>query len=243
MSNAFSGPFDIIVQAGQSNAEGCGLGPAAEPYVPSEQILYMNKDLSISVAAEREIDGKLWSDFSLFFAREYVRSGKLAPSRKVLILRTAVGGTGFSDKRWGMTDDLFLKMVEMIRHAKTLHEDSRFVAFLWHQGETDAILNATYETHYKNLSGLIDAVRAETGVENLPFVAGDFVQHWKKQNLAICEPVVTAIRHVCRDKGGQFVETEDLASNDQSVGNGDVIHFSTASLETLGKRYFEAIFG
>ena len=243
MSNVFSGPFDIFVQAGQSNAEGCGQGTAAEPFVPTEQILYMNKDLSLSVAAERELNGGLWSDFSLFFASEYVKAGWLDPSRRVLILRTAVGGTGFLDRRWGMTDDLFLQMVKMIQHAKTLHEDSRFAALLWHQGETDAILTASYEGHYNNLSGLIDAVRAETGVSDLPFVAGDFVQHWKRQNMGICEPVVTAIRHVCRDKAGHFVETDGLMSNDQTIGNGDHIHFSTPSLEILGRKYFEAIFG
>ena len=32
--------YDIILQAGQSNADGYGHGPAANPYVPDERILY-----------------------------------------------------------------------------------------------------------------------------------------------------------------------------------------------------------
>ncbi|MDR1630180.1 MAG: sialate O-acetylesterase [Oscillospiraceae bacterium] len=243
MQNEFSGPYDIIVQAGQSNSEGCGLGEAAEPYAPDERILYLTSHLVLAPAAERERDGQNVSDFSLFFAREYVRAGRLAPGRRMLILRTAVGGTGFLDKRWGKQDDLFLNMLSMIRHAKGLHPESRFVAFLWHQGETDATLKATCEGHRQNLAGLLDAVRTETEAPCLPFVAGDFVQEWKGQNLAVCEPVIAAIRQVCQDKNGRFVETGDLFSNNQQIKNGDTIHFSTASLETLGKRCYEAIFG
>lgn len=242
MENQFSGPYDIIVQAGQSNSEGCGLGEAKEAFVPSDEILYLTSDFVLAPAAERQRDGQNVSDFSLFFAREYVRSGRLAQGRRVLILRTAVGGTGFLDKRWGKEDDLFLNMLAMIRHAKGLHPESRFVAFLWHQGETDATLHATYDGHRQNLAGLLDAVRAETQVADLPFVAGDFVQDWKGQNTAICEPVIAAMRQVCSDKNGSFVETEDLPSNNQQSGNGDTIHFSTASLEILGKRYYEALF-
>ena len=33
--------YDIIIQAGQSNAEGWGLGPTSEPYTPTSDILYM----------------------------------------------------------------------------------------------------------------------------------------------------------------------------------------------------------
>ena len=30
--------FDIVIQAGQSNANGCGLGPVSEEYQPTEKI-------------------------------------------------------------------------------------------------------------------------------------------------------------------------------------------------------------
>lgn len=30
MRDEFKGPFDILIQAGQSNAEGCGLGPRSD---------------------------------------------------------------------------------------------------------------------------------------------------------------------------------------------------------------------
>ena len=33
--------FDIIIQGGQSNAEGGGLGPVEQEYQPNDKILYL----------------------------------------------------------------------------------------------------------------------------------------------------------------------------------------------------------
>lgn len=232
--------FDIIIQAGQSNAEGCGLGTATTPFLPNDNIWYFNGDFSISMAQERTAWNEIIGDFSLSFASEYIEKGLLKDGRKLLILRTAIGGTGFSDKRWGMEDDLFLRMMEMIKTALALNPDNKLVAFLWHQGETDAILNATYEMHYENLSNLVNAVRSTFGYPNLPFVAADFVDHWKKDNLVVCEPVVKAISDLCATIGNaKFFETSELLSNDKKVGNGDTIHFCRESLNQLGVEYFK----
>ena len=238
--------FDIIIQAGQSNSDGTGYGPAEEPWFPTEDVWYLNFDNTLSLAREAVNGNEIQSNYSLSFAREYLAKGLLAEGRKLLILRTSIGGTGFLDKRWGMTDDLYLHMMEMIRTALALNEENRLVAFLWHQGETDAILGADFDTHYGNLMGLLRSVREEFNVPRLPFVAGDFVQQWKKDNWDICVPVIDAMRAVCRDCGsGAFVETNGLLSNSQQprpvpLGWEDTIHFSRNSLYLLGQRYFEA---
>ena len=237
--------FDIIIQAGQSNAEGCGLGPAGNPYAPNDTVFYLNSDMSITQATEAVHGNYICSNFSLSFAREYLQGGHLAAGRKLLILRAAVGGTGFLDNRWGMTDDLYLQMMEMIRTALALNSENRLVALLWHQGETDAILFATHDQHYQNLSGLIQSVRDTFSVPDLPFIAGDFVSDWKMKNMEICGPVVDAIRAVCRDCApGGFVETADLPSNNQEsypkpADFNDDIHFSRQSIYQLGIRYYE----
>ena len=36
--------FDIIIQAGQSNSEGCGVGDVENPYTPNDSIWYLNND-------------------------------------------------------------------------------------------------------------------------------------------------------------------------------------------------------
>lgn len=233
--------FDIIIQAGQSNSEGCGLGDAENPYSANDNIWYLNNDFSISMAQERILGNSIVGDFSLSFAREYVESGKLMTGRKVLIIRAAVGGTGFLDNRWKPNDDLYLRMIEMIKTAISMNTKNKLVVFLWHQGETDASLNADFQTHYNNLSTLINNVRTIFDCENLPFIAGDFVQHWKTENMEICTPVINAIKEVCLTIGNSaFVETTGLQSNDQKIGNQDTIHFCREALYQLGMKYFSA---
>ena len=240
--------FDILILAGQSNAYGSSFGPAEAPYCPDGRIWYMNEDGTISLAAEAVEGNGIRACFALSFAREYVNAGKLAEGRKLLILRTAAGGTGFSDNRWKLTDDLYLRMMDMTRTALALNPDNRLVAFLWHQGETDAIRRATYDFHYHHLSTLLSTVRETFRAPALPFIAGDFVHHWKYNpaNLDACFPVLDAIHAVCRDfEACAFVETDGLDSNAQGKNppesrKYDDIHFSRDATYELGKRYFAA---
>ncbi len=70
-------PFDVIIQAGQSNSEGCGFGPADLPYEPNERVMYMNRDDTVSMAVERVERGAVQTNFGLSFAREALyRLGK-----------------------------------------------------------------------------------------------------------------------------------------------------------------------
>ncbi len=238
--------FDIIIQAGQSNSEGYGFGPADSPYAPDGRIWYMNENDTISLAVEKVAGNGIQANFALPFAREYVNAGRLAEDRKLLILRAAVGGTGFLDNRWKLTDDLYLHMMEMIRTALALNPENRLVALLWHQGETDAGCHATYDQHYNHLKTLVESVRTAFDAPDLPFIAGDFVHDWRDANIEICTPVLDAIRAVCNDcTPAAFVETDGLKSNAQAEidhplgwGNGDTIHFSRRSIYELGERYY-----
>lgn len=238
--------FDIIIQAGQSNSEGYGFGDVEDPYQPNDLVWYMNGDFTLSCAAEVVKGNEIQSTFVLSFVREYINKGLLKEGRKLMILRAAVGGTGFLDNRWNMTGDLYLRMMEMIRTAVALNVENHIVGFLWHQGETDALCNAPYETHYNHLMGLLRSVRDEFNIPEVPFVAGDFVPQWKTENSKICTPVIDAICAVCRECGhGAFVETEGLLSNMQELhrnplGWEDHIHFSRKAVYDLGKRYFDA---
>ena len=231
--------FDIIIQAGQSNSEGCGQGETSSPFVPNEKILYMYGDFSISIAEEHKWDKEPIGNFSLSFATEYLANDKLQDGRKLLVLRTAVGGTGFCDKRWGIGNDLFIRMMEMTKAVLALNKKNKLVALLWHQGETDA--GGFRDVHYKNLTTLVNTVRSTFNFPCLPFVAGDFVNEWKTANLAACEPIIAAIKDTCTDIGNaRFVETSELLSNNQQIGNGDTIHFSKEALDILGRKYFVA---
>lgn len=237
--------FDIIIQAGQSNAQGCGFGAVEDPFAMSADVLSMTDDFTmgftIDFSHEEVWGNEVVANYAIPFARQYIRDGKLAAGRRILILRTAVGGTGFLDNHWKLQDDLFLRMMEMIRTALSLNPENRLIALLWHQGETDASFGADTGTHYRHLSTLVKAVRDTFSCDSLPFIAGDFVSEWKNANIEICLPVIQAIKDVCSDIGSaRFVETADLQSNNQKVHNGDTIHFCREAQYSLGLRYYDA---
>jgi hypothetical protein len=254
--------FDIIIQAGQSNAEGSGKGNDARyAFFPNENIYYLTGDLPETVfvsphgyrqqltgaggnshiviaPAEAEAGG----DFALAFARKYMEDGHLRQGRKVLIVRAAVGGTGFLDGNWKIGDRLQRRMTLFTETALTLNRSNRLVAFLWHQGENDIICGSDEQTYFGHFSSLINDLRNWFRVPALPFAAGDFVPDWKEHRVNEEQwlPVVCALRDAAGRLGGCFVGTEGLPSNDQVLRNGDSIHFSKGALYDLGARYYQA---
>ena len=160
--------------------------------------------------------------------------------RKLLIIRAAIGGTGFVKKQWGVGDQVYLKMIEMADFALSLNEENRIVGVLWHQGECDAFEKNEPNVFKQQLASLIQDIRKRYG-ENLPFIAGDFVSEWKQKNISDCEPIVEKIREVLGEtEYTAFVETSDLLSNNQKNANGDDIHFCREALYILGRRYYDA---
>ena len=239
--------FDIIIQAGQSNSEGYGYGTVDKPFEQDEHIWYLNSDFTISQAAEVVWGNNAICNFSLPFSARYIDAGLLKKPRQLLIIRAAVRGTGFSDNRWNIGDDLFLQMIKMTKTALSLNKENRLIAFLWHQGETDVLNNVSYDKYYECLSKLINTVRSTFDRENLPFIAGDFVQQWKNVNLSICEPIRSAAIDLCENIGNAaFVNSDGLTSNAQDNEidtENDTIHFSRRALMELGGRYFDEYLG
>ena len=237
--------FDILIQAGQSNSEGYGFGNVCNPYEVNDRVWYFNSDGTFQMAQEKVANNAIQSNFALAFARKYIKEGLLGEGRKLLILRAAVGGTGFSDNHWKATDDLYLHMMEMIRTVLALNPENRLKALLWHQGETDSDNQVTYAYYHEHIAALIQNVRTAFSVPDLPFIAGDFVQLWKSKRAENCAPVIDALRHVCSDAHSAFVETDGLDSNLEDgyphpFGWADDVHFCRRAIYQLGERYFAA---
>lgn len=255
--------FDIIIQAGQSNAEGCGRGPVTEEYIPDDDICYLirpftlfetivdkgewklllewgDKPPEIDIADERVDENGKRGDFSLSFAKLYKSKGYLNEGRKLLIIRAGVGGTGFMKKYWTMDGKCYRNMIELIDLALSLNKENRIVGMLWHQGEHDAFEGNTRETFENQLTACFNSVKERYSLSDLPIIAADFVNDWKSKNIESCEPIVSAIRRVVDNFGGAFIETADLLSNSQANGGDDDIHFCREALNELGRRYFQA---
>ena len=109
--------YDIIILAGQSNASGCGRGQTE--WTPDSDIWLLNapKEVSVedgkiktvffdepfemSIADERvTVDEGKVGGFYLSFAKAYKDSGRLEEGRKILIIHSAIGGTGFLQGNW-----------------------------------------------------------------------------------------------------------------------------------------------
>lgn len=249
--------WDIIVQGGQSNADGNGIGSVINEWVPSPNVFYLeaekdgcmidgnvsmrfpDKPLIFKPAEERYINNVYFGDFSLTFAKQYEQE-LLATGRKILIIRAAVGGTGFIRKHWGLQDVLYQKMVEMTQWALKQNEENRLIAFLWHQGEEDVCQHNNPEDYKFQLRTMVRDFRERFG-NNVPFIAADFVNEWKYKNIESCQPITDKIQEIVQEEGrSYFVDTAGLLSNNQKNGGGDEIHFCREALHELGYRYFNA---
>ena len=250
--------YDIFIQAGQSNAEGYGHGPVAKAYTPDPRILYLKSrktlpaapapedydpadPFEICVAEERPVpehpEDKV-GDFSLRFAKRYVEEGLLEPGRKVLIVRAAVGGTGFLKHFWQVGDFLYERMLRLIDAAVDSAEGNRLMGLLWHQGEHEAAFLNDPQRYHSQLKAVLESVRQRYDMPDLPIICGGFCKEWADKNQPACDEIMAVIRNVAEELNGQYVETGDLRSNNQKTGDGDEIHFCREDLQELGRRYF-----
>lgn len=148
--------YDIVILAGQSNAEGNGKGEAENRYEKDERVLWLDDDshphyepnsdilivtpatkIDVFTAEDRIENAENSGNFAHAFAREYVKSGKLQIGHKLLIVDAAVGGTGFWRKEWGVGNVLYRRLCDLTDAALRAGK-GKIVAFLWHQGEHDA---------------------------------------------------------------------------------------------------------
>ena len=99
--------YDIIILGGQSNAEGYGLGPTEESFVPDDRILMMRdkgpygyieqpdgtKPFIVTqpytfvteTAREKIENGEVQGSFWLSFAKKYIEAGLLDEGRQLLM--------------------------------------------------------------------------------------------------------------------------------------------------------------
>ena len=260
--------FDIILLAGQSNGEGYGLGPVDSEYTETEQILMLSDTYpygykvdeagvtymdavsptitEISIAKELENENGKIGNLGLVFSKEYVNTC-LQNGRKVLLVKAAVGGTGFEGKQWKKGETLYSRMFSMVDEVLQLNPENRLVAFLWHQGEHEVCdepqdgFEAQEKKYFDNLKDLVDTVRSRYNLPKLPFVCAGFVDNWSDDHRKSSDTIEGASAKVCEAVGSAiFLSTKGLPSNHQKIGNDDVIHFCRQSLYILGKRYFDA---
>ena len=260
--------YDIILLAGQSNAYGNGYGETDNPWKERDDVMMLKNDFEICYKHPYEnttyIDINAQKDgyiekakevvrddgvstigcFALTFAKMYAEK-HLEKGRKVLIVNTPIGGTGFKGEHWGPNDKMFLRMKDMMDSAVALNKNNKVVAVLWHQGEHDAFENRELtfegikEYYDEKFTELFDFIRDRYG-KDVPFMCAGFtpafINEFKKGSDAILEVLQTKMKEGHMTK---FVDSTGLKCN-SDIGFDDVYHFCKTALEILGARYFEA---
>ncbi len=224
---------DVVLVTGQSNALGAET-VLLDPSRFDEQLdspvkrVYAYTNTGWTIAGLRQIWDRDWypradiaadpgNNFAFHFAKTLVRKD---PSKVVGIILITAPGESIS--HWDKNMPFYSAVEEKVKRAlNALPHKTRIDAVLWHQGETDY-----YDTSYygSKLQQLIEQFRSESWVQNnAPFICGETFN----------SPVNARLKALNTDSDPQTACAS--ASGLESVG--DDLHFSAASLRTLGARY------
>jgi len=188
--------------------------------------------------AQTQYESNSYTALDFYFARAYAADH---PDEDVLIVRNAVGGTGFRNNNWNDGDVLDLNVTPYLQAALAQvsgeYATIEFGGILWHQGEADA--NAS-EVYGANLVALVSRhrgyVEAEIANSSAPFICGTMVSRWielRSLNYGV-DAVHRNIANLVPNSA-----CVDLADLDQ-VGYSLTNHFLVDEYKVAGLRYYEA---
>jgi len=255
----------IFLTEGQSNMEGASSDAASNVYGMEDHPLPNMLQLSrarprdfYDVGAENELirafqplqttiaqnpdaqtqyESNSYTALDFYFARAYAADH---PDEDVLIVRNAVGGTGFQNNNWNDGDVLDLNVTPYLQAALAQvsgeYATIEFGGILWHQGEADANASEVYEA---NLVALVARhrgyVEAEIANSSAPFICGTMVSRWIEERSF--NTVVDAVHRNIANlvPNADFVDLSDLDQEGWSLTN----HFLVDEYKTIGARYYQ----
>ena len=189
-----TGPLQVFILSGQSNMVGWGNSlelPSVERFGHDARLVMFSdgewkplKPRKPASKAQREG----WGISEFTFGPEIAFGHALAkawPGRRIGIVKQAVGGTGimawapeWNESDADMTGDarkgpLYERLLGMAREA-TKARDVEIRGFLWLQGAKDMNQPRTASRYGENLRNLIEALRRDLGVPDLPLLVGSY---------------------------------------------------------------------
>lgn len=185
----------------------------SEPINPDRDVLNIKFHSGVCLAAS--------------FADEMTKYTK----RKVGLIPCADGGT--SIKQWQPGELLFDHAVMM---AKLAMRTSEFGGIIWHQGESDCRGSYNPEEYRKKFLCTMTELRKALNAEHLPLVVGEISENISEEWNAKDHP--TKFNLLLHELAAELPLCKVVSSKGLELKN-DGIHFTSASLRELGKRYFE----
>ena len=216
--------FHIFLLMGQSNMAGSALPILPEDREPSTTVLAQAPDLSWH-QAQTPLDAARGGGSSpgQSFARHYAA---LHPGVTVGLIQLGRGARALKELAKGGTDrDGTPNYAVALPRITAAMKQGTLKGVLWHQGESDSG-DAKY---VDRLAVLAADLRVDTGLPELPFIAGELGRYlgWGN-NFNKGLPRLT-----------QLVPHSAVASSEGLLELGDRVHFSGFSAEVLGARYLQ----
>lgn len=244
--NALDVGYDVVVLIGQSNMSGRGAAFDATHYDPIDPRIFQYGTsgtyanvISQAVEPLAMIDVPTGMGPGIVFARWYLRT--IPVNRSVLLIPVAKGGTAFESggTRWKITttptsSNLYETAIsQTLAAVAAAGANTRIVAALWLQGETDGDNLVSQSTYAADLDALISGLRTRLGVPGLPFIVGQMVPEYLGTGTrsAINSAHLATPTRVTRTA----VALAPTASN-----NNDGNHFNAPGQRVIGQRMFDA---
>lgn len=164
------------------------------------------------------------------FAQAWCNANK---DEQIGLIPCAEGGSSIDE--WDKDGALFRHAVN---EAKFAMENSKLIAILWHQGESDSH-SGKYKDYYQKLEALVKSFRKELGVLEIPFIVGGLGDYLGKSGFGrSCVEYdlidQELLKYAENNKNSYFVTGKNLYSNP------DGIHINAESQRRFGIRYYEA---
>ena len=154
------------------------------------------------------------------FAKEM---SNVLTNKRIGLIVNAKGGTSIEE--WEPGDTLYNEAINQTR--KALKTGGILKGIIWHQGESNT---SRYKKYMGQLTALIEALRTDLNMPDIPFVAGQLSPDKPRRsnfNKMILELPITV-------KNTGVVTTENTSTIDST-------HFDSASQRLMGKRYADEL--
>jgi hypothetical protein len=183
----------LFILSGQSNMVGQGLSAEIPDNLlkPNDRILIFENGKWQPLRPLKYTFGPEVS-FARMMAKKW-------PNETIGIVKQSVGGTGvlawhpqWTKEKANLTGDgkkgnLWKALTDKVSDARNA-ADCEVMGFIWMQGGKDMKSKKTGKAYLQNLKALVEGLRKETGVKDLPFVLGSYRSEEVPDDLSGLDP-------------------------------------------------------
>jgi dienelactone hydrolase len=230
--------LDLYLLIGQSNMKGRGNMPEVAKSDPKVVMMHLKNDAWYLARHPLHLTG----DPETFAGHDNAGVGPgLAfaeaiqandPGARIGLVPCAVGGSAIA--LWGKEGRLYLEAIRRTKRALSQGPagKTRLRGAIWLQGEADA-KPGKLEIHAGALNALVDNLRTDLGVADLPFIActiGELRDGAADGDIGKMNAILLDLPN--QRSGTGCVDARDLKGH-----IGDKVHYDTASQEEIGRRF------